>query len=123
MSYEQIPSLLLQLGLSAISAGILYGLQLLIRDTESDGRKHLERRRDTRRLSTRQRINTISQTAVESRPLLAPDLSQVEIAVRESVARSGFKAGYPASESMRSLVSFEISEAPKLEDSSRALVT
>ena len=84
MGYEQVPSLLLQLGFSAIIAGLLYGLQLLIRDTDSDGRKHIQHRRDMRRFSTQQRINTISQTSVESHPLLAPDLSKVEVAVRES---------------------------------------
>jgi hypothetical protein len=88
MDYEQVPSLLLQLGISAIAAGLLYGLQLLIRDTDSD-----------------------------------PDLSKMEVAVRESVAKVGISAGYPTSESMPSLVSFEISDVPKLEESSRALVT
>ncbi len=123
MGYEQVPSLLLQLGFSTIAAGLLYGLQLLIRDTDSDGRKHIQHRRDMRRFSTQQRINTISQTSVESRPLLAPDLSKVEVAVRERVASVEISVGYPASESMRALVSFEISEVPKLEESSRALVT
>jgi hypothetical protein len=123
MDYEQVPSLLLQLGISAIAAGLLYGLQLLIRDTDSDGRKHIQQRRDTLRYSTQQRITTISQTSVESRPLLAPDLSKMEVAVRESVAKVGISAGYPTSESMPSLVSFEISDVPKLEESSRALVT
>lgn len=123
MSYEQVPSILIQIGFSAIAATLLYGLQLLIRDTDSDGKKYIERRRDSRRFSTQQRINAIKRTAIESRPLLTPDLSQIEVAVRESVARTGIKAGYPASDSTRSLTRFEISEAPQLEESGQALVT
>jgi hypothetical protein len=126
-----------KLGFSAIVAGLLYGLQLLIRDTDFDNGKQMEHRRNLRRAGAQQRIFDIKQATIENRPLLAPNLAHMEAAVREIVARDAIRAEYPVSDfvrplahsqdpesiSIRPLAGFDNRRNPRLEETRQALVT
>ena len=47
MSIEQAPSIMIEIGVPAFAVGLLYGLQLLMDDPESERKEQMERLRLT----------------------------------------------------------------------------
>jgi hypothetical protein len=82
MSIEQAPSILILIGASTVTVGLLYGLQLLLEDTESQPNDQMERLRESRRLETRRYVEELKGMDAEDRPLLSPELSRIETVLR-----------------------------------------
>jgi hypothetical protein len=81
MDFDQILSILMQIGVFAIVLCFLYGFHRLMDGFEEDGRAQIQWQRNARRRAAQERILALEQLSVEQLPLLSPALKSIEHAL------------------------------------------
>lgn len=85
MDINQTLSAIMQIGVSAFTLGILYGLQRLMEEGDSLGNEQMERRIAYRRRAAQDRVAALERMELDDVPLLSPDLTGVERALLKRV--------------------------------------
>jgi hypothetical protein len=68
----------MQIGVSAFTLGILYGLQRLMEQGDTLGIEQMERRIASRRQAAQDRVAALERMELDDVPILSPDLAGVE---------------------------------------------
>jgi hypothetical protein len=85
MDTQQFATVLLQIGMTAIVTGVLYGFHSLIAGFDQDGRDEMMRQRDSRLNSTREWVATLQ--AFSDRQQTTIPCCPVEVILDEEIVR------------------------------------
>jgi hypothetical protein len=95
MNIEQMPTLLIETGLTVIAIGILYGIQLLLDQNDSNGKDQMDKVRAYRRLTMQALLESWRRIDLDGAATSSRDFNQQH---RIDALREAMRATFSANE-------------------------